>query len=221
MRVRVKNLVLALVIGAVSSVAVAALGYQRYRVLMKPNGPPISEGLTYGFVVDPVTQRRWGWSIIDRPLESSMDAFRDAVYPGLEEAWPRERSGFTPESLRALADLNMVESIEVGWPLRCGRMLCIQGVDGSGLFQNIVIEGADLRTPEDPITTLPTHPMWAGLGADLAIYSVAGWLAMMLGTAVARLRRGRRRKRGLCPFCGYDRRALDPAAPCPECVKPS
>lgn len=55
----------------------------------------------------------------------------------------------------------------------------------------------------------------AALAAAGLLWSL-GWIPRGL----RRRRRARRRAAGLCPGCGYDRRATPPNAPCPECGSP-
>ena len=76
--------------------------------------------------------------------------------------------------------------------------------------------GAQLRLPgDDPWGKgdrfLPTLPIWRGLILNTVLYAGAWWLLF----AVPRhLRRVGRRRRGVCPTCGY---AIADLPRCPEC----
>ena len=62
--------------------------------------------------------------------------------------------------------------------------------------------------------TMPLMPMLPGLAANTALFASAWWLVLF---GPGTLRRYRRRRRGACLRCGYDRRGLAPTTPCPEC----
>lgn len=71
--------------------------------------------------------------------------------------------------------------------------------------------GAPVRVPG-----LPLQPIWLGLAADTAIYSLAALLIVAsarIPRAIARVLRRRSRR---CPQCGYDLSGADHAH-CPEC----
>jgi len=60
---------------------------------------------------------------------------------------------------------------------------------------------------------LPLRPLWPGLAMDCGLYSL-GWILLLVVPGA--LRRGLRRRHGLCVVCGYDLRAtVEPR--CPEC----
>jgi hypothetical protein len=63
------------------------------------------------------------------------------------------------------------------------------------------------------VALLPTHPIWSGLVADTALYTVI-WFGVLVLPAF--IRRSRRIRRGRCPECGYDRSG-DFSMFCPEC----
>lgn len=61
---------------------------------------------------------------------------------------------------------------------------------------------------------LAVRPVWSGFWGNSACFAGVtglGWLLMVP------LRRSRRRRRGQCAGCGYDRLGLDAATRCPEC----
>lgn len=60
----------------------------------------------------------------------------------------------------------------------------------------------------------PTEIIWPGLIANFAFYFALFAFPPIVFSAV---RTRRRRKRGGCLSCGYDRRGLPQDAPCPEC----
>ncbi len=63
------------------------------------------------------------------------------------------------------------------------------------------------------IPCIPVGPLWPGFAINTVFYAAILW---MLFAAPFALRRRLRRKRGLCPACGYDLRGTASAA-CPEC----
>lgn len=68
-------------------------------------------------------------------------------------------------------------------------------------------------------------PRWGEKPPGLMVW-VPNWLLVLPAATLAGavlwpdIRRLRRRAPWACPSCGYDRRGLTPAAPCPECGKP-
>jgi len=61
--------------------------------------------------------------------------------------------------------------------------------------------------------SMPFQPMWPGFALNTLIYATM-WFGLFIGATAGR--RAIRRKRGLCPLCGYDLRG-DPGRGCPEC----
>lgn len=63
----------------------------------------------------------------------------------------------------------------------------------------------------------PYWPLWWGFLGNTAAYAAAWWGVITLARAE---QRWRRKRRGACAWCGYDRRGGLPGA-CPECGKGS
>ncbi len=110
-------------------------------------------------------------------------------------------------------------STETGWPFTClwGARWHTIGIQPMRETLNLV------EVPKSrwqgwainrELTSMPTRPLPLGWILNTLIFSLV-WLGvlMILGGA----RRRRRHRRGLCPFCAYDRRATPPDSPCPEC----
>jgi hypothetical protein len=68
--------------------------------------------------------------------------------------------------------------------------------------------------PKDRLCGIPWRPLWPGFAVDTALYAGLLWVASFVTGA---FRGVRRRRRGLCTRCGYDRRGLFATASCPEC----
>jgi hypothetical protein len=61
---------------------------------------------------------------------------------------------------------------------------------------------------------MPLMPIFPGVVLNTALYGAAWW-AVLFSPGV--IRRERRRRRGACLACGYDRRGIAAGAVCPEC----
>ncbi len=61
---------------------------------------------------------------------------------------------------------------------------------------------------------LPLRPIWPGLVLNTGVFG-AGWALLLFAPGITR--GTLRRRRGQCPRCGYDLRALRRDSPCPEC----
>lgn len=62
---------------------------------------------------------------------------------------------------------------------------------------------------------LPLRPIWIGMVTNTLLASV---LVGAVWFGVPAIRRTLRVRRGLCPWCGYDRSGAQPESPCPECA---
>lgn len=126
---------------------------------------------------------------------------------------PRTQKDVVPEYIE----------IAYGWPWRSAHALLVR--DGWGPPPRTTvraISGIQLpsrRVVEPKYTffllrALPTSPIWSGLVAGIALFTLV-WAALLLG--VGRLRRWNRRRRGRCVECAYDLHATPQGLPCPEC----
>lgn len=91
-----------------------------------------------------------------------------------------------------------------GWPFRSVRgTMHVNAMSGYWVVPGFVplIGGG----------VLPSIPIWPGVLANTLVYSTL-WLAGVL--SLMRLKTAVRRRRGLCPACGYD---LTGTTSCPEC----
>jgi hypothetical protein len=61
---------------------------------------------------------------------------------------------------------------------------------------------------------LPLVPVPTGFALDTVVFASCGWLGTRSPSWARRIHR---RRRGLCPSCGYALTGLAPETPCPEC----
>lgn len=134
-----------------------------------------------------------------RPLEG-VDAF--AKLRAIAPAWAR-----TPIDGTRPID---VTSFAAGWPFRA--FACeLWGASGSPSPE--LEWGVRMDPAKGGPVILPYRPLFAGLAADWATWSV--FAAAMLWS-LGWLRRNWRLRWGHCPLCNYDLRGDTPAG-CPEC----
>ncbi len=90
----------------------------------------------------------------------------------------------------------------VGWPLNCGSYEFSFSMPAAS-------PGGGSSWPN----ALPLRPLWPGFAVNTLFYAAILWLIIPGPFALRRLIR---RRRGLCPACGYDLRHAEHQA-CPEC----
>jgi hypothetical protein len=104
-----------------------------------------------------------------------------------------------------------------GWPFRCL-------VSGRTLYHDETFRDWGMVRFGGPETiafpfedALPWRPIWIGLAANVGAHGLAWWV-LLGGPVTARItvRAAHRRRRGLCPRCGYDL-AGQREPGCPEC----
>jgi hypothetical protein len=61
---------------------------------------------------------------------------------------------------------------------------------------------------------IPLFPIWPGFALNTLFYAAIAWGLWRIPILI---RRHRRRIRGLCLKCAYNRAGLAPGARCPEC----
>jgi hypothetical protein len=108
-----------------------------------------------------------------------------------------------------------------GWPWLAAS--CEYQVRNAPPWTVVTIGGIELRAGRYAMLTaytrraLPLRPIWLGLLEDVGVFGLM-WSTLVEGARA--LHRSRRRRRGLCAACAYDRRGLASHAACPECGTP-
>ena len=104
-----------------------------------------------------------------------------------------------------------VEGVSAGWPWHAAYGLRYKARGTSPLESGLI--DLPLGRAGD---VLPWRPLWGGLAGNTLVYAA---LVLAMWAAFRLLRAARRRKRGVCPACGYP---LDgEMARCPECGTPN
>ncbi|HLO40300.1 MAG TPA: hypothetical protein VK176_04695 [Phycisphaerales bacterium] len=91
---------------------------------------------------------------------------------------------------------------------------------GSRGFIQLLDPDLPLSYTPRPRGAVPVLPIWPGFIANTLIYAAAWWLVIGLVPLLRILTKSQRSRRRQCIACGYDRCALAPDAPCPECGAP-
>lgn len=176
------------------------------------------------------TVMQWGASS-SGPIENAPRVFKprppeqlpDLVEPRYRDSFRGWLNGIAPIPGAPFA---MLEHDSFGFPLQAmGYAMrtdyAVETVSGAPSFVPVfaISGGIDAsvltryRTPR-PALVLPLVPRWPEFLINTAAWGAALWLVT---SGASLFRRARRRRRGLCPACGYDRRGLPDTAACPEC----
>jgi hypothetical protein len=141
-------------------------------------------------------------------------------------SWSRGPHGAMSAAAAAEPTLNLRTVISAyGWPARCVRTIH-RNQWRTGGTQNASTTGEfplpagiqSFLTGGTPPVTLPIDVWWPGLALDIVFWSVLARAAVAVGAAG---RRRFRRRRGLCPSCGYSLLGLSDTSVCPECGRPA
>ena len=160
---------------------------QRYRIVVKRRLLTIAIFLLAGAVVNVAVA--WGMVAFVHPYLRPLPVFH------LESAKITFGGGQSVVQFVVIA----------GWPLTCSSYE-YRSYGGVGSI------AGGLKLDGWP-RALPLRPVWPGFAINTLFYAAILWL-IIPGPFV--LRRLIRRRRGLCPACGYDLRHAEHEA-CPEC----
>jgi len=182
------KITLALLAGAVVTWAVA-WGCE----LLAPGGEDMDEQGYIGSWTVP----QWGV-----PMREWPEATWYSVYAGHATTRRTWTSGYQ----------HYLHRYESGWPARAVSYYTSSDSMGYAFDDAIVGSGEWIRRPDDVVLGVGILP----LGFTLNTLLAAGVILTLTEGAGAWRRRARRRK-GRCPWCGYDRAGVAVGAACPEC----
>lgn len=102
---------------------------------------------------------------------------------------------------------------QVGWPWRCLHAWTTSMWSGG---QQLIEDHGTwvFKIGSHHFGPLPVLPLWPGIALNTIFYAAIAWGLWRIPVL---LRRARRRRRGWCIRCAYDRAGLAPGSPCPEC----
>jgi hypothetical protein len=147
-----------------------------------------------------------------QPLPRPIEWFFDHEY------WPKDPPPKFRRQAWSLEMAGLDVAREYGWPAYC--LWEGETVDGSnaGLtewpWNGFAYGGIRIGPTPSLGRFLPALPLWPGMALDTAFYG-GGLLA--LSYMIPRARRWARVRKGLCPWCRYNRAGLAADAKCPEC----
>jgi hypothetical protein len=133
-----------------------------------------------------------------------------------------KRSKLPVRGRRPDLDFFLMYEERAGWPMRCCISRGAVVEDNKGLttdlssrwMRGVAIPRSPSAGLQPRLVELPLCPLWTGLVVDTTVWTMVVW---MVYAGVRRVRRALGEKRGVCAFCGYDRRGLAADVKCPEC----
>lgn len=145
----------------------------------------------------------WGFTRVGPGLAAMHRATGSSVLRPERDPSPWWARGFQLEDTRS------AQTVVAGWPLPCAKQVAT----------SYWMPSTPWMIREEPSVTLfgrhyilPKSPVWRGLAANIAIYSIALYTVLFLRSDI---RRALRVRAGKCERCGYQLLAEQDA--CPEC----
>jgi hypothetical protein len=170
------------------------------------------------------------WSAKDLALARFRGTGANEAGSGKVDLLPACAGWLGDQHLAAVPWVAGVESMSVGWPVRCLRATYVWGSlsEQDRVDRARAIEGCDLPTewaarffgvasPQPPRDIVPTHVLWRGMAINVCAWAVAFLGVISLPHTVRVVRGVWWRRRGRCERCGYDMAALSRGTACPEC----
>lgn len=202
--------------------------WRRHRTL--ESGMPPTPHYPFPFALSEDTNSRAGWRVLASLAEITSDTElppRHASYEALaiiRAGWPRPALESGAHYAELVEDLSYEKAPRLIHSEHASRAVLarppkVSLLGGVELWHASVPSRSQSRlwqTPHDPLDrfALPLRPLWPGFLINTFFYAILTF-ALVRGPRV--LRRARRRRRGRCERCGYDRAGLDAGAACPEC----
>jgi hypothetical protein len=124
-------------------------------------------------------------------------------------------SWFTPPA--SFATHKREDTLATGFPWRAALCRAEMALDPArGGYRTLAVRGGiETSSKSGGFGLIPLTPLWPGLIADLAAWSLA-WGMILTASSRARRWLGTRHPER-CRNCRYDLSGIDPSRPCPEC----
>ena len=194
----------------------------------------------------------WNWAASDAWCGSWFGAVRQDGY-AVSQMWDARDLGLAqlrgashtldhlPASSGWLGDASVtampwvagIESLSVGWPVRCLRGTYVWNslAEHDHVHRRETVEGHDVSAsdaawaagllgitdPQPPRSVVPTHVLWLGTGINLSAWTMIVLATISLPTMVRAARGVWWERRGRCTTCGYELAATPHRTACPEC----
>ncbi len=214
----IERVVLCLLLGALITVLVSALGSLDVALFSRLRGKLLRpDGWTCYL-------EKWTVTGTDYPAYTSARAtpanrgMNLTYYPPYGDRAMPWWSTLNPPSEETIPEgmyLQRFRESVAGWPFPAFRCVVAEGTDRDRIVMRARVHGHHLAIKRDTgfYVYIPVSPFWPGFAGDTVFYGAATGVFMLVRTQVVRFRR---RRRGLCPFCRYDLSGSD-SDTCPEC----